>query len=394
MPTSGISTGTLLWAWELFGPRLTGLGLAIPESGNSVPDVLDEARWSLDWMLSLQDEDGGVWHKQTSETFPGFVMPEQDALVPYVIGTGAAPFKSSCATGSFAAVTAIAGRVYAPFDAAFARRSLDASRRAWQWLERNPEVLFKNPKGVVTGEYGDQACGDERLWAAAELWRTTGETAFQRSFREAYGAQRAAVAAAGPPAWATVGALGLWAYALKGGDDVAQGLRTDVLRAADQVVERTARHPYRISMTTADYVWGSNGVAANYGMQLLVADALRPDRKYREAALDNLHYLLGRNPFSQSWMTRVGANPYRYPHHRPSGGDQNPEPWPGGLSGGPNGTRQDPVMEKLPAGLPPGRMFADDQDSYASNEVAINWNAPLAFVLAGVAPLPGGTRSR
>jgi endoglucanase len=139
-------------------------------------------------------------------------------------------------------------------------------------------------------------------------------------------------------------------------------------------------------------VWGSNGVAANYGMQLLVADALRPDRKYREAALENLHYLLGRNPFSLSWVTQVGASPYRHPHHRPSGADANAEPWPGGLSGGPNGTRQDPVMEKLPAGLPPGRLYADDQDSYASNEVAINWNAPLAFVLSGVAPLPGGTR--
>jgi endoglucanase len=391
---SGITTGTLLWAWELFGPRLKDLDLQIPESGNGSPDVLDEARWNLEWMLSLQDEDGGLWHKQTSERFPGFVMPEKDTAVSAVIGTGAAPFNSSCATGDFAAVAAIAGRVYAPFDAAFARRSLEASRRAWQWLERNPEVPFRNPAGVQTGEYGDASCGDERLWAAAELWRTTGEAPFQRHFLDRYAAHRGAVGPANPPAWPNVAPLALWAYALRGGDDVAASLRDDAVRAADQIVERTARHPYRISLTTADYVWGSNGVAANYGMQLLVAGVLRPDPRYQEAALENLHYLLGRNPFSLSWVTRVGASPYRFPHHRPSGADANPEPWPGGLSGGPNAARQDPVLQKLPSG-PPARAYADEEASYASNEVAINWNAPLAFLLAGVAgPPPAGTPSR
>ena len=144
-----------------------------------------------------------------------------------------------------------------------------------------------------------------------------------------------------------------------------------------------ARHPYRISLTAKDYVWGSNAVAANYGVQLLVANAMKADPRYVQAALDNLHYLLGRNTFSLSWVTQVGANPFRHPHHRPSGADNNPEPWPGLLAGGPNGHKQDPAMEKLPD-LPPARMYLDEQDSYATNEVAINWNAPLVFLLAGV----------
>jgi endoglucanase len=99
-------------------------------------------------------------------------------------------------------------------------------------------------------------------------------------------------------------------------------------------------------------------------------------------ALDNLHYLLGRNTFSLSWVTQVGANPFHHPHHRPSAGLGLPEPWPGLLSGGPNRGRQDGAMQKLPNG-PPAKMYLDDQASYASNEVAINWNAPLVFVLAG-----------
>jgi endoglucanase len=154
----------------------------------------------------------------------------------------------------------------------------------------------------------------------------------------------------------------------------------DSASAAQQIVERSSHHPYRISLTSADYIWGSNGVAANYSMQLLVANALRPDRRFVEAALDNLHYLLGRNTFSLSWVTQVGANPYHHPHHRPSGG--LPEPWPGLLSGGPNRGRQDAAMMKLPNG-PPAKMYVDELASYSTNEVAINWNAPLVFVLAG-----------
>ena len=85
---SGISTGQLLWTWELFGSRIRNVKLNIPESSNSTPDILDEIRWNLDWMLTMQDDDGGVWHKQTSERFADFVMPEDDKLVSYVIGTG------------------------------------------------------------------------------------------------------------------------------------------------------------------------------------------------------------------------------------------------------------------------------------------------------------------
>lgn len=384
---SGITTGTLLWTWELFGRRFGGLRLDIPESGDAVPDFLDEVRWNLDWMLSMQDADGGVWHKQTSERFADFVMPEQDALVSHVVGTGRRPFKSSCATADLAAVAAVAARVYRPFDAAYARENLDAARRAWAWLDRHPSETFKNPPGVSTGEYGDGVCEDERLWAAAELWRTTREEVFQRHFLKNFDAQRKALRPSRPQSWANVTPLALWSYALAGGGHAATAaaIRRDALRAADEIVRRTERHGYRVSLTTEDYEWGSNSVVANYGMQLLVANALRADRRYVAAALENLHYLLGRNTFSLSFVTRVGANPFRRPHHRPSAADRHAEPWPGLLSGGPNRKPQDPAMKSL-GKLPPARMYLDVEESYASNEVAINWNAPLVFLLAGVSP--------
>jgi endoglucanase len=386
---SGISTGTLLWMWELYADRVGTARLSIPESGNDVPDVLDEIRWNLEWMLSMQNVDGGVWHKQTSERFSGFVMPEKDALVSYVVGIGAPPYTSTCATADFAAVMAVATRVYKPFDRAFSDRARRAAESAWTWTERHPDVRFSNPMGIVTGEYGDSQCADERLWAAVELWRTSGEGRYHRFLIANAPGHRPSIKPVGPPSWQSVAALGLWSYALasKGGGngdaEMSTLLRRDIVDAAQAVADRSARHPYRISMTATDYVWGSNGVAANYGVQLLVAHALEPRPAFLAAARENLHYLLGRNAFSLSWVTGLGANPFRHPHHRPSGADDLSAPWPGLLSGGPNRRRQDPAMQRL-ADLPPARMYLDEEASYATNEVAINWNAPLVLLLTGV----------
>ena len=384
---SGISTGTLLWTWEMFGTRVSPIKLNIPESGSGTPDILSEIKWNLDWMLSMQDDDGGVWPKQTSERFCGFIMPEKDKLVSYVIGTGQEPYKSSCATADFAAVMASAARAFRPFDHAYADRALAAARKAWAWVTDHPDVTFHNPPGISTGGYDDASCADERLWAAAELWRTTGDAPYENYFLAHYAEFHPT--AMRPQWWANVSNLALWTYVLGGGKNAAavNDIRRESLAAADQIVERTAGDGYHVSLARIDYDWGSNGNVANYGVLLLIANVFHPDAKYRNAALDNLHYLLGRNTFSLSFVTRLGENPYRHPHHRPSAAGNNPEPWPGLLSGGPNPGRSDAVAQKLPPDLPPAQVYVDDERSYSTNEVAINWNAALVFLLA--AELPG-----
>jgi len=380
---SGISTGTLLWAWEMFPRALHDLKLDIPESGGKTPDFLAEVRWNLEWMLSMQDEDGGVWHKQTSEQFCGFVMPEEDALTSYVIGTGDAPYKSTCATADLAAVAAIAARCYAPFDAAFAATCLAAAKRAWTWAVAHPDVSFKNPKGVATGEYGDKDCRDELLWASAELWRTTGDAEYEKAFL-------AGAKILPPdkelwvPSWPGVASLAYWTYLLAKRETSGELKKLILERtrtAAETLVARQKLSGYGNTLGEKDFNWGSNSVAANQSLLLLMAHAFHGEAAWREAALGNLHYLLGRNCFGVSWVTHVGTNPYQHPHHRPSGADTIAAPWPGLLSGGPNAHPADDVARTLPK-MPPMRMWIDDQGAYSMNEVAINWNAPLVFLLA------------
>ena len=406
---SGIATGTLLWAWELYPEVLKGLSLGIPESGGKLPDYLAEIRWNLEWMLQLQDDDGGVWHKQTSEQFCGFIMPEKDSLTSYVIGTGSAPYKSTCATADFAAVMSIAARCYGPYEDGFAARCLAAARKAWTWTQAHPDVLFENPPGVSTGGYGDAHCHDEMLWASAELWRTTGDAEYEQAFlveAEELTPERSIAV----PGWGSLAPMAYWTYLMadrngsrlaasglagKAGvkpEEIKARIRKQTAMAAEVLVGRRELSGYGHTLAIVDFGWGSNGVAANQSLLLLVAHRFEANPAAKqgllEAALGNLHYLLGRNCFGVSWVTQVGTNPFQKPHHRPSAADGIAAPWPGLLSGGPNATPADTVARSLPPGAPM-RMWVDDERAYSINEIAINWNAPLVFLLAGANALAG-----
>ncbi len=383
---SGLSTGTLLWAWELYAPALRSLSLQIPESGGPVPEYLAEVRWNLAWMQTLQDKDGGLWHKQTSEKFCGFVMPQDDPTISYVIGTGSRPYKSTCATADFAAVMAIAARCYGPYAPDFARQCLLAARKAWAWCQRHPDVTFQNPPGISTGAYGDKDCTNAMQWAAAELWRTTGESAFQQAFLQLTGlaGQRLPSVSLQPPSWNNVYSMACWSYALAmehAPDAATEAIRTATAQAAAGLLQQAAQNGYGNSLAIEDYIWGSNGVACNHSMLLLVAHHFQPSTTLVDAALANLHYLLGRNCLGISWVTQLGVTPYQHPHHRPSIADAIAAPWPGLLSGGPNARPADKVAILLPR-KPPMRMYIDNDQAYSMNEVAINWNAPLVFLLA------------
>lgn len=385
---SGITTGTLLLAYERYADRLETLSLDIPESGDSTPDVLDEIKWNLDWMLAMQDADGGVFHKLTRESFSAFVMPQDDHAPRYLIGTGSSPFKGSCATADFAAVMAIAARVYRPFDPGFAATCAAAAESAWSWLTVNPNVTYDNNCGIVTGEYGDGDCRDERLWAAAELFRTTGREGYGAYFVAHYGAYSPTVGSVWPQGWQNVQNLAMWSYQASPGarPAVRHEIRRDTVAAADAIVARSRSSPYRHSLRPEEYVWGSNGVVANYAVLLLVANDIEADRRYVLTALDNLHYLFGRNTHDVSFVTGVGESSVKNPHHRPSASDGVPAPWPGLLVGGPNRYTDDGSgLDDLPA-TPPMRRWVDQTASYASNENAINWNAALVYALASALP--------
>ena len=380
---SGITCGTLLWAWEMYPQALHDLRLGISKHHGVLPDYLEEVLWNLNWMLQLQEPDGGVFHKQTSDHFCAFILPQDDHLVSNVVGTGTAPFKSTAATGDLAAVMAIAARAYAPYDKVLAARFLAAARSAWTWAAANRNVVFHNPKGVATGDYGDNHVADELLWASAELWRTTGEPQYEQQFLEGLPKDLGTLKI-DPPSWGTVASMACWTYAMAaqtGNGETKAAIRQKTHETAQSLNQRSQSNGYGNTLGPSDYIWGSNGVAGNQSLLLAMDHHFNSNRAAVDAALANLHYMLGRNCFGVSWVTQVGQHPFMNPHHRPTASDNIVAPWPGLLSGGPNRHPGDAVARKL-SPAPPMRMWVDDTQAYSMNEIAINWNAPLVFLLA------------
>lgn len=341
--------------------------------------MLHECRYELEWLFKMQDDrTGGAFHKLTTKQFPALnVMPEDDLADLYFLPV------SATATGCLAGVMAMASRILRPFDEVFADRCLEAAKRAWQWLLDHPEVPgFKNPQDIGTGEYGDEQDLDERYWAAAELFRTTGDETYHTHFK-ALAAQQFPKYELG---WADMGGYGTFAYLLqdsaKGDNALLNWLKDGLLEEADKLAAISTADGYGISLTSADYIWGSNMVVMNRAMLLLIAYHLSGNDKYEAMALDHIHYLMGRNPLDISYVTGYGDRPVMHPHHRPSVGDSVAAPVPGLVAGGPNrGLNDDCMMEHL-QGKAPAECFIDDELSYAGNEVTIYWNSPAVFVVS------------
>lgn len=391
---SGITMGTLLAAYEDFPDYFKTQHLNIPESKNAVPDILDEVLWNLRWMLTMQDPtDGGVYHKLTNATFDGMVMPDKAVKPRYVVPKGTA------ATLDFAAVMAQAGRVYQNFNQEFpglADSCRNAAVRAWQWAEKNPNIAYNQDAmnqqfdpDVTTGAYGDRTFDDERTWAACELYVTTRQDQYYTA------AQINVTEKLILPSWAQVKILGYYTLARFGKNltPIAQkdlpGIKKQIIQFTDDLVAGVAARAYRTVMgkSEKDYNWGSSSGAANQGIALVQAYQLTDDKKYLRAALANLDYLLGRNAVGYSFLTGFGTKATMHPHHRPSIADGIAEPVPGLLSGGTNARANE--QDKCP-GYPatsPDEMYLDHDCSYASNEIAINWNAPFVYLASALEAL-------
>jgi len=376
---SGITMGTLLSLYEDFPQYFSAIEWNIPESGNAVPDLLDEILWNLKWMIKMQDpHDGGVYHKLTTARFEGLIMPHEAQSTRYVVA------KSTAATLNFAAVMAQASRVYRDFHPDMAIECLKASETAWIWAKNNPELLYEqnemNQKfqpAIETGAYGGSELSDEWIWAASELYISTHNQEYldfipvPESFEL--------------PNWGNVAWMGYYSLLryreeLKNlPPELIAQTKHQLLLKTEEYATSAATTRYRTVMghKDTDFVWGSNSVAANQGIALLQAFLLIGDDRYLNHALGNLDYILGRNATGYSFVTGFGHKTPLDPHHRPSGAEPNKLPVPGFVVGGPNPGEQDSCDY---ASSIPWESYVDDYCSYASNEVAIDWNAPFAYL--------------
>ncbi len=362
------SVADLLIAYDA-NPKLFSDSIGIPESGNGVPDVLDEVRYELEWMLKMQDsQTGGVHHKVSCENFPGYVMPEMETNELIVTPV------STTATADFCASMAMAYEYYQKFDKDFAEKCLNAAKNAWAFLQKNPNFIFSNPSDITTGDYGDTSDIDERYWAAAQMWRATGEDTY-RTALESMSVQNGMD-------WMEVGDYGNIAILTMDGVDTNSDLytraKTSILKEADQMKGLSQSNPYGVSVSR--YNWGSNMGVATSGMILNLAYQMTEDSTYLDTSRSNLHYLLGNNAMGECFVTGYGTVSPEHPHHRPSMAKN--QAMKGMLVGGVNSGLEDSAAKAYCANSPSAKCYVDHWESYSTNEITIYWNSPLTCLLS------------
>lgn len=381
---SGITMATLLSAYEDFPDYFKKLNTNIPESNDAVPDILNEVLYNLRWMLTMQDpNDGGVYHKLTNAAFDGMVMPGVTKAPRYVVQ------KSTAATLDFAAVMAQASRIFSSFKKQLPHLSdscLNAATKAWAWAEKNPSVIYDQRKinekfdpDITTGEYGDHSLNDEWFWCAAEMFTTTKDKKYFSIVNERTKDR------VGLPGWNNVAMLGYYTFIrnekkLNDTLSIIQAMKDTVVRMADAYLRNQSANAFETVMggNPREFVWGSNAIAANEGVLLINAYFVIKDKKYINGALSNLDYLLGRNATNYCFVTGIGSKSPMHPHHRPSVSDGVVEPVPGLLAGGPNPGQQDHCSYPFKE---PEISYVDSDCAYAANEIAINWNAPMVYLV-------------
>ncbi len=372
----------LLYAYKLF-PDAFRDEINIPESGNGVPDILNEARYELEWLLKMQDEfTGGVSHKLTSKLFPDDLnvgskapLPENDISDLYLFPI------SSMATADFAAIMALSADIYKPVDKEFSEKCLAAAEKAWVWLSNNKDIVkFYNPPDVNTGRFGDTNDKDERYWAAAELYHVTGKKEYHEYFISSFNNDNIEPGFM----WRDVGGFGDISYLLtdinKVSYTVYKEIKYRLISMADSLYSESMKNGYLISLPSDAYIWGSNSILMNAAVYLIIAGILTGEDRYIQVSQYHLHNLFGQNALNQCYVTGIGSKPVRNPHHRPSFADDIEQPVPGLVSAGPNQTLQDKNARLLLQGKPPARCFIDDASSFSTNENSIYWNTQAVFV--------------
>lgn len=403
----GIATWTLLDLHE----RLAAWGdadafadgrLMLPENGNGRDDLLDEAKVEVAFLLAMQIPDGqrlkvafrtdtgapasdfrtidagGLVHTKVADVaWTGLPMAPADDPMPRFLYP-----PSTAATYNMVAVAAQAARIWRTSDPAFAVRALAAARRGWAAAQRVPD-LYASSDFTGSGGYGDNQIADERFWAAAELFTTTGDAALRDIVADSPFLRDESV----DFGWGGTALPGLLTLATVPNAlpaDRIAAIRAHVVALADRILAERDRSGYRLPKAGDAFEWGSNSTMLNRAMLLGVAWQISRKPVYRDAVVDVADYVYGRNALDRSFVTGFGVRTMHQPHHRfwaHAADPRYPAPPPGVISGGPNSSaRQDDAVLR---GKCVGQTcWRDDWRAFTMNEVAINWNAPLVWVTA------------
>lgn len=369
-----VKTGTktlndLLLAYML-NPTAFGDDNSIIESGNGIADVLDEARYELEWLLKMQTSSGEVYSKEVTSNLPGQISPDLDDQKLYILPS------ETTVVGDYSATLALAYMVYKDIDLEFANKCLEQSQLSWEYLKNNGMIELVNPSEINAGEYRDDSDIDERFFASMALWAATKDIKYYDYAIEQFNLENIK-----GNDYTNVGVYGKFIFLIQPEAETMNEYKLildSLISEADSILNAGLSDGY--NTTVYNYEWGSNGVIANNGNLLMMAYRLTGVQSYRQMAIEQLNYLFGKNSLNMSFVSGYGYNSPKNVHHRLS--EFKNITINGVLVGGPNSSREDDVTSSIGSDVPPAKVYADNYDSYSTNEMSIYWNAALIHLIA------------
>lgn len=381
----------LLSAFADFSPQDDDTN--IPESGNGVPDLLDEARWGLEWLLSVQDPSGGFRNTTCQEHYGPYGTNWPERMPPYRAGE-----VGTIATGRAVGTLAFGSVIYRRYDAGFADQMLNAAHAGYRFLRDRPDEHSDGPTCPAMRQDGDASVGQGvRMYAAAGMLLATGERRFRVDFEDSYQPLQN-----DPSAYrSNVFAALLYLRAPAADPDRQQTIRQELERRAEEVRLDADRHPFQWAGRT---FWGSIAAGfhrtGGFSAQLCLKDPAAAAADC-EQVLANVHHAFGRNyqriayvsglpgvsrgrrHAFHHWLATLNANPFLFPGLIAGGPMAAPEPAdisvPYGRPIPVWGYWGDPAMPRDASTPLEGRYT--DNDSWSTNELDIDWQAVTLYNL-------------
>ncbi len=379
----------------------------IPESGNGLPDILDEVKYQLDWLLRMQFPDGSVPVKMGNIDYNGKYPLSLDTRPRYY-----GP-KDSGATIYTCANFAHAARVYGKFGAwtSYSAQLQSRAILAWDWFHSHPRT-YKTDTGEIKSGIANRSEDEQdrmEAYAAIHLFALTGDSKYQDAIRQKVGKSRQLSEGIWSPYEAGV-SESLVDYTHNPNADLAivKRIRDQLANSAknDHFAPPVEADLYRAWMESSNYHWGSNTVRAGWGVVALLAAehaGLEPAtaHRLRQRANDMLHSFHGVNPLSVVYLTNMGKLGAEHSlsaiyHARYGAGTPFSEnPPPGYVVGGPNQSTSGKAAAGNPSidwlrSQPRAKSYADfnlawPESSWELSEPAIYYQAIYVRLLAGIA---------
>lgn len=357
----------LLWAYESFPQQFSDGQLNIPESGNGIPDLLDEIKFETDFFLKMQEQQSGGFY--------AYVIREPEPNRFIMDGTGSESIIPTSQTATTVGALAHAYVVFkdVPGLEDYANTLLASAVRGWDYLEVHPEFIAQ-----PDGPYNDNEDLNDRFYAAAGLYRATGETKYSdfvvgnyEQFESKFDTTDFSHG---------IGSMELIGfYHYLSGPEPSEEVKSWFMPKYNEwrsiVIDTAINQAVWRNSTNEGFYWGANSNVASVAVSLDIGSRIigEYDERMIQVASGNLNYLLGINPLQLSFITGHGENRVHITHHEIYMRDFIKEMPNGYMPGGPNNNGKFNF---------PAKAYNQATVDWESNEQALNYNSPLIYLTA------------